>query len=146
MPTHSCMYGCILSFALFFICYIDTCGFASVYLSCQLDTAIKRNSTRPIPIPCQTIVNIHQRIEPPQENWERHAITIDSTNNDKEWVEIARLTTKQNFFTFYCLFCSSKILKLCQNAMEDPEMPQLDLTAERVRRSIDYCYYLQLIG
>ncbi|XP_011409618.1 PREDICTED: L-seryl-tRNA(Sec) kinase-like [Amphimedon queenslandica] len=92
-----------------------TCGFALVYLSCQLDSAIKRNSTRPFPVPHQTIVNIYQRIEPPQENWERHAITIDSTNNDKEWIETA----------------CSRILKLCQDAIEDPQMPQLDLTAER---------------
>ena len=25
--------------------------------------------------------------------------------------------------------------------MKDPQMPQLDLTAERVRRIIVYCYY-----
>ena len=99
---------------LLFICCIDTCGFALVYLSCQLDSAIKRNSTRPFPIPCQTIVNIYQRIEPPQENWERHAITIDSTNNDKEWIETAWLVTKKSvhFIVYFLVVESLNCVKM----------------------------------
>ena len=60
-----------------------------VYLHCQLETALERNSSRSCPIPHQTIVKMHDSIEPPQENWERHSVTFDSTSNSSNWMDIA---------------------------------------------------------
>ncbi|XP_014850288.1 PREDICTED: L-seryl-tRNA(Sec) kinase [Poecilia mexicana] len=59
-------------------------GFCQVYLQCDLETCIRRNQSRPKPIPVKVIMEMEKRLEfpNPQKNpWESQSISLNSTND-----------------------------------------------------------------
>ncbi|KAM4525743.1 L-seryl-tRNA(Sec) kinase [Fundulus diaphanus] len=59
-------------------------GFCQVYLQCDLETCIRRNQSRPRPVPVQVIVEMEKRLDSPnpQKNpWEFQSISLNSTND-----------------------------------------------------------------
>uniref|UniRef100_A0A3B5L4G7 Phosphoseryl-tRNA kinase n=1 Tax=Xiphophorus couchianus TaxID=32473 RepID=A0A3B5L4G7_9TELE len=58
--------------------------FCFVYLQCDLETCIRRNQSRPKPIPIKVIMEMEKRLEfpNPQKNpWESQSISLNSTND-----------------------------------------------------------------
>ncbi|XP_015238973.1 PREDICTED: L-seryl-tRNA(Sec) kinase [Cyprinodon variegatus] len=59
-------------------------GFCQVFLQCDLETCIRRNQSRPGPIPVKVIMEMEKRLESPNPQgnlWESQSILLDSTND-----------------------------------------------------------------
>ena len=66
---------------------IDSCGFLSVCVQCQLEIAQKRNSQRSNPIPCHTLVAMAAQLEIPdaqKHHWEKNSMTVDSSYSEED--------------------------------------------------------------
>ncbi|XP_028331318.1 L-seryl-tRNA(Sec) kinase [Gouania willdenowi] len=56
-------------------------AFCQVYLQCDLETCIMRNRSRSKPIPTEVMVDMEQRLEPPnpqKNSWERNSLTLNT--------------------------------------------------------------------
>ncbi|KAL0964800.1 hypothetical protein UPYG_G00329120 [Umbra pygmaea] len=85
-------------------------GFCQVYVHCPVESCIRRNQSRPQPLPSDVIVEMANRMEPPnpQRNlWERYSVTLNSTAH----------ITKQDFH---------RMLELISTALENPMTPVQD--------------------
>ncbi|CAN9509177.1 unnamed protein product [Ophioblennius macclurei] len=62
-------------------------GFCQVYLQCDVESCISRNQSRSTPVPTEVILEMVQRLEPPnpqKNSWEKHSISLNTTENVSE--------------------------------------------------------------
>ncbi|XP_013862475.1 L-seryl-tRNA(Sec) kinase [Austrofundulus limnaeus] len=58
-------------------------GFCQVYLHCDLESCISRNSSRSKPVPTEVILEMEKRLEPPnpqKNSWEMQSISLDTAD------------------------------------------------------------------
>ncbi|XP_056152907.1 L-seryl-tRNA(Sec) kinase [Lampris incognitus] len=68
-------------------------GYCQVYLQCPVESCIRRNQSRPEPLPDEVISEMAKRLEPPnpqKNSWEKNSIELNCTNGLLEQ-EIQRL-------------------------------------------------------
>ncbi|KAJ8013639.1 hypothetical protein DPEC_G00031900 [Dallia pectoralis] len=90
-------------------------GFCQVYVSCPVESCIKRNQTRSKPLPSDVILEMAKRMTPPdpQRNpWERNSSTLDTTDGITEG-DMQRL------------------MELISSALENPTSPVQDNTEQK---------------
>ena len=61
--------------------YKDNIGFSEIYINCTMDTALKWNAERSLPIPSKTVVTMATTLEQPDPlkyHWERHSLHLTS--------------------------------------------------------------------
>ncbi|XP_052426695.1 L-seryl-tRNA(Sec) kinase isoform X2 [Carassius gibelio] len=59
-------------------------GFCQVFLQCPLHVCLQRNRCRPQPVPDEVLLQMCERMEPPNEirnPWEQQSLTLDSTED-----------------------------------------------------------------
>lgn len=59
-------------------------GFCQLFLTCDLETCIRRNQSRARPVPSQVMEEMEQRLEPPNPErnmWEKCSIKLDTTHS-----------------------------------------------------------------
>ncbi|XP_026077974.1 L-seryl-tRNA(Sec) kinase-like isoform X2 [Carassius auratus] len=62
----------------------DGVGFCQVFLQCPLHVCLQRNRCRPQPVPDEVLLQMCERMEPPNEirnPWEQQSLTLDSTED-----------------------------------------------------------------
>ena len=61
--------------------YKDNIGFSEIYIDCTIETALKWNAERSLPIPSKTVVTMATKLEQPDPlkyHWERHSLHLTS--------------------------------------------------------------------
>nr|XP_006630590.1 PREDICTED: L-seryl-tRNA(Sec) kinase isoform X1 [Lepisosteus oculatus] len=90
-------------------------GFCQLYLYCEVSSCLSRNQQRQCPLPDKVIVEMAQRMEPPDLNrnpWEQNSLVLSSTD----------CTTQE---------CIKNIIGLFGTALDNPLKPIQDNTEER---------------
>ncbi|XP_056626679.1 L-seryl-tRNA(Sec) kinase isoform X2 [Triplophysa dalaica] len=85
-------------------------GFCQVWVRCPLDICLRRNQCRPLRVPDEVMLQMSERMEPPNESrnsWEQQSLTVDSTKS----------ITDEDV---------QKLMDLLRSAMENPLRPVQD--------------------
>lgn len=85
-------------------------GFCQVFLRCSLDVCLQRNQRRSLRVPDEVLVQMSERMEPPDESrnsWEQQSLTVDSTDE----------VTDEDV---------QKLMNLLESTMENPLSPFQD--------------------
>ncbi|KAJ7325282.1 hypothetical protein JRQ81_018302 [Phrynocephalus forsythii] len=106
---------------LYVICFVlDTLGFCQLFLDCQVEVCMQRNSQRKLPLPEETIHAMVQKIQRPNSEkykWEQNSLILKSAG--------------------YPLADNFQVLDLLAAALENPVEPQEEnIEAKAMDRAI----------
>ncbi|XP_043087064.1 L-seryl-tRNA(Sec) kinase isoform X2 [Puntigrus tetrazona] len=90
-------------------------GFCQVFLQCPLHVCLQRNRSRPQPVPDDVLLQMCERMEPPNEirnPWEQQSLTLDSTDGIADGHV-------------------QKLMDLLASALENPRSPVQDETQQK---------------
>lgn len=60
-----------------------TLGFCQLFLTCDLETCLRRNQSRARPVPSEVMEEMERRLEPPnpeRNTWEKNSVKLDTTH------------------------------------------------------------------